>query len=83
MRQISANIQNATFLTITADKTGDVSNKEQLVFAFVGLVTGVRYTKISWNASFGKNRCRSSTSYTKECPNENQFKDPARPWGVS
>ena len=47
MRQISANIQNATFFTITADKTGDISNKEQLVFAFGGLVTGVRYTKIS------------------------------------
>ena len=47
MRQISANIQNATFFTITAAKTGDVSNKEQLVFAFGGLVTGLRYTKIS------------------------------------
>ena len=31
MRQISANIQNATFFTIMADETADVSNKEQLV----------------------------------------------------
>ena len=31
MRQISANIQNATFFTIMADKTTDVSNKEQVV----------------------------------------------------
>ena len=31
MRQISANIQNATFCTIMADETGDISNKEQLV----------------------------------------------------
>ena len=30
MRQISANIQNATFFTIMADETADVSNKEQL-----------------------------------------------------
>ena len=29
MRQISANIQNATFFTIMADETADVSNKEQ------------------------------------------------------
>ena len=28
--QISANIQNATFFTIMADETADVSNKEQL-----------------------------------------------------
>lgn len=31
MRKISANIQNATFFTIMADETADVSNKEQLV----------------------------------------------------
>ena len=31
MRQISANIQNATFFTIMVDETADVSNKEQLV----------------------------------------------------
>ena len=31
MRQISANIQNATFFTIMADETADDSNKEQLV----------------------------------------------------
>ena len=32
MRQImSANIQNAMFITIMADKTADISNKEQLV----------------------------------------------------
>ena len=31
MRQISANIQNATFFTIMAGETADVSNKEQLV----------------------------------------------------
>ena len=31
MRQISANIQNATFFTIMADETAEVSNKEQLV----------------------------------------------------
>ena len=30
MRQISANIQNAAFLSIMADKAADVSNKEQL-----------------------------------------------------
>ena len=29
MWQISANIQNATFFTIMADETADVSNKEQ------------------------------------------------------
>ena len=34
MRQISANIQNATFFTIVADETADVSYKEQLVFFF-------------------------------------------------
>lgn len=28
MRQISANIQNATFFTIMADETADLSNKE-------------------------------------------------------
>ena len=28
MRQVSVNIQNATFFTITADETADVSNKE-------------------------------------------------------
>ena len=31
MRQISANIQNATFFTIMADETADVSEKEQPV----------------------------------------------------
>ena len=31
MRQISANIQNATFFTIMADETAHVFNKEQLV----------------------------------------------------
>ena len=31
MRQIPANIQNATFFTIIADETVDVSNKKQLV----------------------------------------------------
>ena len=31
MRQISANIQNATFFTIMADDTADVSNEEQVV----------------------------------------------------
>ena len=31
MRQISSNIQNATFFTIMADKTADVFNKEKLV----------------------------------------------------
>ncbi|XP_015770301.1 PREDICTED: xanthine dehydrogenase/oxidase-like [Acropora digitifera] len=31
MRQISANIQNATFFMIMADEAADVSNKEQLV----------------------------------------------------
>jgi len=44
MRQISANIQNATFFMIMADETADVSNKEQLVvcirqellFMFIG-----------------------------------------------
>ena len=31
MRQISANIQNATLFTVMADETEDVSNKEQLI----------------------------------------------------
>ena len=31
LRQISANIQNATFFTMVADETADFSNKEQLV----------------------------------------------------
>ena len=31
MRQISTNMQNATFSTIMADETADVSNKEQLL----------------------------------------------------
>ena len=31
MQQIAANIRNATFFTIMADETADVSNKEQLV----------------------------------------------------
>ena len=31
MRQVSANIQNATFFTIMPGETADVSNKEQLV----------------------------------------------------
>jgi len=31
MRQISSNIQNATFFAIMADKTADVFNKEKLV----------------------------------------------------
>ena len=31
MRQISANIHNATFFTIMGDKTADVFNKEELV----------------------------------------------------
>ena len=31
LREISENIQNATFFTIMADKTVDISNKEQLV----------------------------------------------------
>ena len=31
LREISANIQSATFYTIMADKTTDISNKEQLV----------------------------------------------------
>ena len=34
MRQISANIQNETFLTIMADETADISYKEQLVICF-------------------------------------------------
>ena len=33
MRQISANIQNATFFTIIADETAVVSSKEQLVIS--------------------------------------------------
>ena len=41
MRQISPgpNIENATFFTIIADETADVSNKEQVVLAFRGLAT--------------------------------------------
>ena len=31
MRQMSANIQRATFFTIMADETADVSNRKQLV----------------------------------------------------
>ena len=31
LRKISENIQNATFFTIMADETADISNKEQLV----------------------------------------------------
>ena len=31
MRQMAANIQNAMFITIMADETADISNKEQLV----------------------------------------------------
>ena len=31
LREIAENIQNATFFTIMADETADVSNKEQLV----------------------------------------------------
>ena len=29
---------------------------------------------ILWNASFGKNNCRSSSNNTKEYPTENEFK---------
>ena len=35
MREISANIQNATFFTTMADETADVSNKEQLCIRWV------------------------------------------------
>ena len=34
LRQISANIQNATFFMTMADERADVSNKVQLVTAF-------------------------------------------------
>ena len=30
----------------------------------------------------GKNKCRSSSSNTKECLTEDKFKHPARPWPV-
>ena len=36
LRKISENIQKATFFTIMADKTTDISNKEQLVVHLLG-----------------------------------------------
>ena len=80
MRQISANIQNATFFTIIADETAVVSSKEQLVIS------------IRWVDDFfvipedfiGFHLLeRSNSSSTKEWPTENKFKHPARPWAVS
>ena len=47
MRQISANIQNAAFLSIMADKAADVSNKEQLFIWFGGMTMVLWYAKIS------------------------------------
>ena len=84
MREMSANIRNATFFTIMADERADVSNTEQLVI-------GIRWVDDSFviNEDFigmhssGKNICRSSSSNTEECPTENEFKHPARPWTVS
>ena len=57
MRQISANIQNATFFTIIAGETADVSNKEQLVIC-------IRW-KISLECIFGKNKQRKKKQKTK------------------
>ena len=48
MRQISSNIQNATFFTIIADKTAYVFNKEELVILHsVGWRSVLRHPKIS------------------------------------
>ena len=80
MRQISANIQNATFFTTIADETADVCNKEVVIC--IRWVDVYDTRRFHWNASFGKKRCMSSSSDTKECPNENKFKHPARPWAV-
>ena len=83
MRKISANIQNATFFTIMADEKADVSNKEQRgCLHSVGRRLFCDTRRFHWNASFGKNNCRSSSSNTKECPTENEFKHPARRWAV-
>ncbi|XP_068735601.1 zinc finger MYM-type protein 1-like [Montipora capricornis] len=60
MRKISANIQNATFFTIMADETADVSNKEQLVICIRWVDHWFCDTRrFHRNASFGKNNCRS------------------------
>ena len=86
MRQISANIQNAAFLTIMADETTNVSKKQQPVIWIRWVNDGFCDTRrFHWNASFGENKCRlSSSNYTKECPTENKFKHLGLgcPWAV-
>ena len=39
--------------------------------------------RFNWNATFGKNKCRSRSSNTKEFPAENKFNLPARPWAAT
>ena len=98
MRHISANNENAKFFTIMADETADVCNQEQLLVCIKSIkyVKIKQISKINsvgerlfndtqrfhWNASFGKNNCRSSSSNTKEYRTENEYKYPARPWAV-
>ena len=83
MRQISANIQNATFFTIMADEVADVSNKEQLVICirWVDDCFLIHEDFIGMHP-LERKKCRSSSSNTKECPTENKSKLPARPWAV-
>ena len=56
MRQISANIQNATFFTIMADETGYLHSVSSRLFC--------DRRRFHWNASFGKKKCKSSSSNT-------------------
>ena len=76
MRQISPwpNIENARFFTIIADETADVSNKEQVVTCIPWVDDCFFDTRrFHWNASFEKNKCRSRSSNTKECPTDNKL----------
>ena len=81
MRQISANIQNATFFTIMADETADVSNKEQLCIRWVDDCFVIHKNFIGMHPLERANADQVVLN-TKECPTENKFKHPGRPWAV-
>ena len=81
MRQMIANIQNATFFTITADEAADVSNKKQLVI-WIRWVDDCFVIYEDFIEMHPLNKCRSSSSNTKECPTENKFKHLERPGAV-
>ena len=79
MRQISANIRNATFFTIRADEAADVSNKEQLIICIWWVdECFVIHDDFIGMHPLERTNADQVVSNTKECPTENKLKHSAR-----